>query len=303
MASIFQKAISLLMGMILVSSLSGCSTAAVTASAAGAMANAMTTSAMGKESRLRAEQQSQMQAFEDAQLPKFEKNAASYAAMIGQMQREGLWFASLAHIDALDAQWKPSEQSRLLRADALRQTGKKVESAALYKQLLSGQHAARALHGMGLLAASEGNFNEAIAHMEIARKRAPTDALLLNDLGYALMQTNRGADAGFPLKQAAQLEPKNPRIQSNLALYLVVFGEAREALAWMNQSAMSKEQRLRVLEQARNMGVVAKAVAGSASEVTRTAEPMPVVPVAPSSNVCEGCLIFEKRLPTLASAS
>lgn len=302
MSSISQKTCWLIGTLLLVPLLHGCSTAAVTASAAGAVANAMTSSTMGKESRLRAEQQSQVQAFEDAQLPKFEESAASYAAMIGQMQREGLWFASLAHIDALDVQWKPSDQSRLLRADALRHTGQKLQSAALYKQLLGGPYAARALHGMGLLAAADGQFDEAVAHMEIARKRAPTDALLLNDLGYALMHTQRGADAGLPLKQAAQLQPQNPRIQSNLALYLVVFGEAREALAWMNQSAMSKSQRLKVLEQARAMGVVAKAVPGPATEAVSIA-PLTVVPTPPSQSVCDGCLIFEKRLPALASAS
>lgn len=54
------------------------------------------------------------------------------------MQQEGLWYASLAHIDALENQWTVSEQSTLLRADALRQTGNRARSATLYQQLLQG---------------------------------------------------------------------------------------------------------------------------------------------------------------------
>lgn len=270
----------------------GCSTATVGAGAVGAMADAMASNSLSKESRLRAETQSSAQAFEEAQTPKFEESASSYLGVITQMQKEGLWFASLAHIDAMEKQWKVSDHSRLLRADALRQTGQQEHSAALYKHLLGSAYAARALHGLGLLAAAEGQFELAVSHFQAAQKQAPTDALLLNDLGYALLQTARGFDAGLPLKQAAQLQPKNVRIQSNLALYLVVFGSAEEALAWMNQTAMSKEQRLRVLERARTVHLPHAQVIEPANA---QAEP------EPSKSQCSGCLIFEKQLPAKIS--
>lgn len=273
----------------------GCSTAAVGAGAVGAMADAMAGNSLSKESRLRAEAQSSMQAFEDAQMPKYEESENSYLGVITQMQKEGLWFASLAHIDALESRWKASEHSRLLRADALRQTGNQEISAALYRQLLSGPYAARALHGLGLLAAAQGQFDLAVSHLRAAQKKAPTDALLLNDLGYALLQTAAGAEAGLPLKQAAQLQPKNVRIQSNLALYLAVFAKPEDALAWMNQSAMSKEQRIRVLERAKTLGMP-----DVPARIPANAQ---VLPDAAPKSPCTGCLIFERQLPATASAS
>lgn len=181
------------------------------------------------------------------------------------MQQEGLWYASLAHIDALENQWTVSEQSTLLRADALRQTGNRARSATLYQQLLQGRYAARAQHGLGLIAAAEGRFDSAVAHMQSAQKKAPTDALLLNDLGYALLHTPQAINAALPLKQAAQLQPKNVRIQSNLALYLVMFASAKEAWDWMEQSSMSLEQRMRVLDHARRLGEAEQADASAIS--------------------------------------
>lgn len=275
--------------------ISGCSTAAVGASAVGAVVDAMSVSSNSKVSKQRAEMHSDMQAFEEAQLPQYEESQASYLSVVTQMQKEGLWFASLAHIDALEAQWQSSEHSRLLRADALRQTGNKEQSAVLYRQLLGGKFAARALHGLGLLAAADGKFDTAIAHLQAAQRKAPTDALLLNDLGYAMLHTERAMAAGLPLKQAAQLQPQNVRIQSNLALYLVVFGKPEEALAWMNQSAMSQDLRVRVLERAKTLGAVD----------TQVAVPVNVLPPPESvpKGACSDCLIFEKKLVSTASAS
>lgn len=266
--------------------ISGCSTAAVGASAVGAVADAMASNSHAKASRLRADMQTDMQAFEEAQLPQYEESQSSYLRVITEMQKEGLWFASLAHIDALESQWTVSEHSRLLRADALRQTGNQALSTVLYKQLLSGQFAARAQHGLGLLAAANRQFDVAVEHLKLAQKKSPTNALLLNDLGFALLHTDRAVDAGLPLKQAAQLDPKNIRIQTNLALYLVMFGQTQEALAWMNQTSMTKEHRVRVLERAQSLSGVEAPVNETSNEVR-----------------CASCLIFEKNLSMKAAAS
>lgn len=275
--------------------MTGCSTAAVGVGAVSAVADAVASNSHAKSSRLRAEMQTDMQAFEEAQLPKFEETQSSYLRVITQMQKEGMWFASLAHIDALESQWKVSEHSRLLRADALRHTGNAAMSSALYKQLLGGQFAARAWHGLGLLAAADGQFDLAVEHLQSAQKKSPTNALLLNDLGFALLHTTKGAHAALPLKQAAQLEPTNTRIQTNLALYLVMFGQTQEALAWMNQTAMTKEHRERVFATAQML----------ASEPAKAAQPINALalPDIPKSSGCGGCLIFEKNLAVNLPAS
>lgn len=284
------------LGMVVALLTSGCSTAV---GGASAVVEAVTTNTHAKESRRRAEMQSDIQAFDEARAPAQVESESAYLSMVVQMQRQGLWFASLAHIDALEARWKPSDYSQLLRADALRQTGDKAVSTVLYQRLQNGPYAARAMHGQGLLAAAEGRFAEAATRLQAAQKLAPTDALLLNDLGYALLHTPRASEAGLPLKQAAQLQPKNPRIQSNLALYLALFAPPAEALAWMNQSEMSTEQRMRVLQQAQRLGNGAV----SAEVTPLQGWSAPQAPAPQPDAACQGCLIFEKQLGTPASAS
>lgn len=271
--------------------LSGCtSTAMAGAGALSAMADAVAGNSLSKESQRRAVLQTDLRAYEDAQHPPHVESEAAYLAVVAQMQKQGLWFASLAHIDALESNWKASDRSKLLRADALRQTGNKEVSGILYRQLLGGQSAANALHGLGLLAAANGTFDEAIGHMQAAQKLAPTDALLLNDLGYALLHTQRAADAGLPLKQAAQLQPHNVRIQNNLALYLVLFAPPEEAVAWMNQSSMRADQRLRVLERAQAFNAPAAVTTVPIKALGAAAKP------EERKDACAGCLIFEKQL-------
>src|ERR1700688_272192 len=66
-----------------------------------------------------------------------------YLALIDRMQAQGLYYASLAHIDAYEKQYGATPDSTLLRADALRVTGQSDASAAAYRALLSTALAAR----------------------------------------------------------------------------------------------------------------------------------------------------------------
>src|ERR1700761_5178593 len=56
-----------------------------------------------------------------------------YLGLIDQMQSQGLYFASLAHIDAYDKQYGASPDSILLRADALRMTDQPAAAANAYE--------------------------------------------------------------------------------------------------------------------------------------------------------------------------
>lgn len=229
--------------------LSGCSTSALWSAVA---ANAVTTAAQERAET----QQLAQQTARPEPVPRMDTESA-YLAVITQLQAQGLWFAALAHLDALETRWKPSEHSRLLRADALRQTGQAVASAQLYHTLLDGHHAAQAQHGLGLLAAQAGAYAQAVNHLEAARRMAPTDALLLNDLGYARLHTADGALARMPLMQAAQLQTGHPRIQSNVAVFLVLHGEGAQAQQWMDRCQMDAGQRQQVFTTAQQLAVVA----------------------------------------------
>jgi Flp pilus assembly protein TadD len=189
----------------------------------------------------------------------------TYVALVRRMQGNGLWFASLAHLDALEKRWGTTPETRLLRADALRQTGQAAEARALYARLAGTPLEGMAQHGMGLLAASEGQADEAIRAFERARALSPTDALLLGDLGYALLRAGRTAEARLPLMQAAQMQPDNARVQGNLALYLMVAGEREAAQALMNQRQLSAAARQSIARQAEELAPAPAGVAPTAA--------------------------------------
>jgi len=194
---------------------------------------------------------------------------ATYVRLVEQMQREGLWFASLAHIDALEQRWGTSPDTQRARADALRNTGQLAQSEAFYRKLLGTPLEGAAYHGLGLVAGVRGDYAEAMDFLKRAQQRSPTDAVLLNDLGYASLRAGRFADARLPLMQAMQLQPENSQAQANLALYLEVTQQSDQASALMEARRMSPATRTAIREAARQLT--------SASPSAPVASPAPAV--------------------------
>lgn len=194
---------------------------------------------------------------------------ATYLKLVEQMQKEDLWFASLAHIDALEQRWGVSPESTRTRAEALRQTGQAVPAEAAYKRLLGTPLASAGYRGLGLLAGTRGNYAEAVQLLAQAQRRTPTDALLLSDLGYAHLRAGQIEEARLPLMQALQLRPDSTQAQANLALYLEVTNQRDQATALMNANRMSDATRLAVREAALQMrapgGLAAPVAAAAAS--------------------------------------
>ncbi|SAK51055.1 putative lipoprotein [Caballeronia temeraria] len=181
-----------------------------------------------------------------------------YLALIDRMQAQGLWFASLAHIDAYEQQYGESPDTILLRADALRQTGQPDASAAAYARLADTPLAARGLRGLGLLAGGTGDFALAAQRFEAASKRAPTDAPMLSDLGYAKLRMGDIAGARVPLMKAAELAPNNPKILSNVALLLLASGQAANAQGLMTQQKFSADVQQAIRADARRVADAAR---------------------------------------------
>ncbi len=157
----------------------------------------------------------------------------TYLRLIAQMQRDSLWFASLAHVDALDQRWSADPASIRLRADALRRTEQPDGARAAYEKLIGTPLEAAGYHGLGLVAAAQNDDTQATRFFELARQRNPTDAVLLGDLGYAHLRAGRVAEARIPLMQAMQLKPDDPQIGVNVALYLRASGQDAQAEALM----------------------------------------------------------------------
>jgi Flp pilus assembly protein TadD len=182
-----------------------------------------------------------------------------YLALIDRMQKQGLYYASLAHIDAYEKQYGVTADSTLLRADALRETGQDAESEKAYRSLLSTPLAARGYRGLGLLAGAAGDFSAAARALAQAVLLAPTDASTLSDLGYARLRAGDVADARVPLMQAAELDSHSARIKSNVALLLFAQGRAKEARAWMDDQQCPPSARAAIHDDALKIDAAARA--------------------------------------------
>lgn len=207
---------------------------------------------------------------------------ATYLKLVEQMQKEDLWFASLAHIDALEQRWGVSPESTRTRAEALRQTGQAAPAEAAYKRLLGTPLASAGYRGLGLLAGTRGNYAEAVQLLAQAQRRTPTDALLLSDLGYAHLRAGQIEEARLPLMQALQLRPDSTQAQANLALYLEVANQRDQATALMDANRMSEPTRRAVREAALQMrapGGLAAAPAAATASASIRGEPV-VAPLA-----------------------
>lgn len=178
---------------------------------------------------------------------------ATYLQLVTQMQQEGLWFASLAHIDALEQRWGVSPESTRTRAEALRHAGQPLQSEAAYRRLLGTPLAAAGYRGLGLLAGARGDYPEAVRMLKEAQQRNPTDPLLLNDLGYASLRAGLLAEARLPLMQALQLKPDNLQAQANLAIYLEATQQREQATALMDANKIPAATRVAIQNAARQI--------------------------------------------------
>jgi len=198
-----------------------------------------------------------------------------YLGLIDRMQSQGLYFASLAHIDAFEKQYGVTPDTILLRADALRMTDQPEASANAYARLLPSPLAARGHRGLGLIAGASGDFTRAADELQQAAQLAPTDASVLSDLGYARMRAGDINGARVPLMKAAELDQNNPKIASNVALYLLADGETDRAQAVMNQQKFSLEVRTAIRSEAAKVVAATRAQAPGAGRSQGT-QPGPV---------------------------
>lgn len=234
-----------------------------------------------------AERQAMMQQADKQPAP---DTPGMYLGLIDQMQAQGLYFASLAHIDAYERQYGVSPDTIVLRADALRMTDQAAASAANYRQLLQTPLAARGHRGLGLIAGESGDFKLAVQELQIATQLVPTDAATLSDLGYAELRAGNVGGARVPLMKAAQLDQNNRRIISNVVLYLFADGHADQAQALMTQQKMTPEvrsairadavkvaaaKRTQLLDVPLPQGVRATGTTGPVASVPRASETTP----------------------------
>jgi Flp pilus assembly protein TadD len=175
---------------------------------------------------------------------------------IKEAQDQGRYFASLAFIDEYDVKYGKSPEVEILRAEALRKTDQHAQSEEIYRRLTKTRQKAQAWHGLGLMAGQRGDFVEASKNLENASSAAPSDAVILSDLAYARMRMGDIEGARIPIGKAAELMPQNPKVLSNMALYLLVRGvtpAAEQVMQSANLSPQARQQIYALADQIRRL--------------------------------------------------
>ena len=87
---------------------------------------------------------------------------------------------------------------------------------------------------------------------------APTDASTLSDLAYAKLRCGDIEGARIPLMKAAELDQSNPKIISNLVLYLLASGRTHDAQKLMAQQKLSMDVRNDIRNDATKIATAAR---------------------------------------------
>lgn len=207
---------------------------------------------MGNDSAYRymREQQEKQAYLDEQEIKGWEKRKPADEDMAVQMlvetQRQGRYFASLAYADAIQQQFGNTPQVMALRAEALRKTGQLETAAAVFQSLTHTAQAAQAWHGLGLIEGERGDYAKAVHYLQQAADLQPTGADLQNDLGYAQLRLGQVGSARLSLGKAVELEPANPRILSNMALFLWLNGQGQDAEAFMQQAQISVQAQAQI---------------------------------------------------------
>ena len=176
-----------------------------------------------------------------------------YLELVRQMQAQGAYYASLAHIDAFRQRFGDAPELRLLLADAQRETGDRTSATALYRGLTKTPQAAGAWHGLGLIAAAGNDHAGARQALEQAVSLEPLNITYLGDLGFALLRAGALDQARAPLAKAAELAPANTRAVSNLVLWTLLNGQTRTAETMMQRAQLPLATRQEVLRLAQTL--------------------------------------------------
>lgn len=185
-------------------------------------------------------------ACDDSALP---RDVVMHLDLIADMHERGLHHAALAHLDALEPRASDIPRALYLRAEALRRSGRGAEAAGLYRTLSQGCLAALGHHGLARVALDENRREEGLRHLQAAVRVAPTDTRIRNDLGYALLLSNRPLEALAQFQTAVELGGGRQPFSNRLLALLLLEREA-EVQAVVREAGLSPAILVGLREQA-----------------------------------------------------
>jgi Flp pilus assembly protein TadD len=154
------------------------------------------------------------------------------------MANDGKLHASLANLQSL-----PDNQAdvRLRKAKVYRLLDRR-EAEPLYRSLLGGCMAAEAEHGLGQLAAAQGDNGLAQAHLQRAARLAPTDEKIRNNLGVVYLNQLRIEDAKFEFLTAIELKQSDKLAAVNLVTLLIYQDDWNRAAELVSRLGLNPAQ-------------------------------------------------------------
>ncbi|MGQ0502710.1 MAG: tetratricopeptide repeat protein [Panacagrimonas sp.] len=207
------------------------------------------------------------------------KREGIHTDLIRGMLAQGQYYAALAHIQAQAREAGVTPELQLLEAEARRKLGQAAEAQALYKALLQSMYIAEAYHGLGLISASS-NLPVAITQLQQAVQRRPTNAVMRNDLGYALIMARRYPEALPELATAVELEAGtgDNRARNNLVLLMLVKGDEPAAQKLALESGMNEKTLAGLRQQAQGLQPKPKPAAPAPTPAPSPAKPAAAAP-------------------------
>lgn len=158
---------------------------------------------------------------------------------IRQILADGKPHAAIAHLDAARIN---DPQANLLRADALRQTGRQEQAAQIYNSLLGNCLSGYAYQGLGLIASNAGNIQQALEYLRLASSALPTDPSIRNDYGYVLMMSGQNKPALHEFLTTVELAPDYRQAANNLILLLYRDNQQSRVQAFADRFGISAEE-------------------------------------------------------------
>lgn len=191
-----------------------------------------------------------------------------------QTSEEGRLHAALANLERL-----PSDlpEARLHKARILR-TLNRPEAKGLYAGLVGSCLRAQGEHGLGQLASTDKQYDEALVRLRRAASLEPTSAAIRNDLGVVYMNLGRMEEARFELLTAIELNEAEKQYALNLLTLLIYQQNLSQASALVKRMSFSPGQYRAAGERAQ---ALRRQLDQTTAVATSTAVPVPAKPVAP----------------------
>lgn len=192
-----------------------------------------------------------------------------------QTSEEGRLHAALANLERL-----PSDlpEARLHKARILR-TLNRPEAKGLYAGLVGSCLRAQGEHGLGQLASTDKQYDEALVRLRRAASLEPTSAAIRNDLGVVYMNLGRMEEARFELLTAIELNEAEKQYALNLLTLLIYQQNLSQASALVKRMSFNPGQYRAAGDRAQ---ALRRQLDQTTVVATSAAVPVPAKPVAPA---------------------